>query len=167
MNFGKLLGVGASIFGGRGNVSYRENKRVYLPKFNEEKNPFASAPSAEQMPLTAPAPEKSAAPALAPVVPQAAAKTQKIFARSTPSPRPVSWTEKWIPFRAPAPVAPPMVNAVQPELLSLNAVKVLHNDLSDVDVDVVPAKSQTVSAPRLSPARGSLGFMSERELEIA
>ena len=41
MNLGKLLGAGKSFFGGRGTVSYRENKRVYLPKFNGEKNPFS------------------------------------------------------------------------------------------------------------------------------
>ena len=40
MNLGKLLGAGKSFFGGKGVVAYRENKRIYLPKFNAEKNPF-------------------------------------------------------------------------------------------------------------------------------
>ena len=31
---------------------------------------------------------------------------------------------------------------VQPDLLTLDSVKVVHNDLSDVDVEVVPMKSR-------------------------
>jgi hypothetical protein len=45
---------------------------------------------------------------------------------------------------------------VQPEL-SLDRVKVVHNDLSDVDVAVVPIKSRTVPEavePMLPPAHG-------------
>ena len=40
MKLAKLLGAGKSFFGGQGLVSYRENKHVYLPKFNSQKNPF-------------------------------------------------------------------------------------------------------------------------------
>jgi hypothetical protein len=62
-----------------------------------------------------------------------------------------------------------MVNAVQTEL-SLDAVKVLHNDLSDADVEVVPVKSRTLApaeSPRLATTREPLEFFRERQLETA
>ena len=40
MKLGKLLGAGKSFFGGQGVVTYRENKQVYLPKFNPGKIPL-------------------------------------------------------------------------------------------------------------------------------
>ena len=146
MNLGKLLGAGRSFFGGRGVVSYRKDKRVYLPKFNGEKNPFVPEVEVKK---TAVAPKTEKIPVFAP---------QKTL-------RATNWAEKLNPFRAPVPVAMPVQNAVQAEL-SLNAVKVLHNDLSDADVEVVPIKSR-VAAPKLSAARGSLDFIGERQLEIA
>jgi hypothetical protein len=161
MNLGKLLGAGKSFFGGGGNVAYRENKRIYLPKFNAEKNPFAPKP-ADVAPVAAPEAKKVSTPV--------AAKTQKIpvFAAQQPKPamptRVVSWKDKLNPFRSPEPVAPPMANAVQVEL-SLESVKVVHNDLADADIEVVPVKSRTISqpeAPMLPPARQSWEFLGER-----
>jgi hypothetical protein len=52
---------------------------------------------------------------------------------------------------------------VQTEL-SLNAVKVLHNDLSDADVEIVPVKSRTM-APMELPTREPMEFFAERRLE--
>jgi hypothetical protein len=78
--------------------------------------------------------------------------------------RVTTWKERFNPFRAPEPVAPPMVGAVQTEL-SLDAVKVVRNDLADADIEVVPVKSQTISAPEapvLPPARQSWEFLGER-----
>jgi hypothetical protein len=177
MNLGKLLGAGKSFFGGRKNVSYREDKHVYLPKFNAPKNPFL--PKAEEKPaaaapaapvakkvLAAPAPFVASVPSVASVKP-AAVKTAKpaVFTAQKPLRAP-SWTEKLNPFRAPEPVAP-MLRAEQTEL-SLDAVKVLHNDLSDGDVDYVPVKSRTLApaeAPRLAGTRQPLEFFSERQME--
>lgn len=156
MNLGKLLGAGKSFFGGGGKVAYRTDKSFYLPKFNADKNPFA--PKAA-----------SGADSLNKVSLPAAAKTQKIpvFAASVPKPagstRAVSWKDKLNPFRAPAPVAPP-ANVMQVEL-SLESVKVVHNDLADADIEVVPVKSRTISqpeAPMLPPARQSWEFLGER-----
>ena len=166
MNFGKLLAVGKGFLGGRGVVAYRKDKRVYLPKFNSAKNPFVPK-VAEKKSAAAPAPQKTAVPAVTVVAP-IAAKTQKIpvFAAQQPL-RAASWTERLNPFRTPTPVAPPMLNAVQTEL-SLNAVKVLHNDLSDADVEVVPVKSRTMApmeSPRLLPSREPMEFFGERQLE--
>ena len=172
MNFGKLLAVGKGFLGGRGVVAYRADKRVYLPKFNSAKNPFVPK-VAEKKSAPAPVPQKTAVMVVAPVAPVAAkmpAKTQKIPVFTAQQPlRAASWTERLNPFRTPAPVAPPMLNPVQTEL-SLNAVKVLHNDLSDVDVEVVPVKSRTMApmeSPRLLPSREPLEFFGERQLETA
>jgi hypothetical protein len=161
MNLGKLLGAGKTFFGGGGSVAYRENKRIYLPKFNSEKNPFAPKP-AETVAMPAPEAKKISVPV--------AAKTQKIpvFAApltkvATPA-RAASWKDKLNPFRAPEPTRLAPVSAVQVEL-SLEAVKVVHNDLADADIEIVPVKSRTVTqpdAPMLSPARASWEFLGER-----
>jgi hypothetical protein len=158
MNLGKLLGSGKSFLGGGGLVKYRENKRIYLPKFNAAKNPFVLKP-AEAAPAPAPAPSMEAKKSVPPVA-------------FTPAPRPpraLSWTDKLNPFRTPEPVAPPMVGAVQSEL-SLDAVKVIRNDLSDADIEVVPVKSQTLSVPEtpvLPPQRHSWEFLGERLVKLS
>ena len=149
MNLGKLLGAGKSFFGGCGAVSYRQNKNIYLPKFNGQKNPFTPK-AAEPM---AAAPEIKNRPA------PATARTDR-----TPN-----WAAKLNPFRAPEPVRPVVPIAVQVEL-SLDAVKVIHNDLADADIEVVPVKSRPaapVETPALPPARRALGYLSERLLETA
>jgi hypothetical protein len=167
MNLGKLLGAGKSFFGGRGVVAYRADKRVYLPKFNSAKNPFESKPAAE------PAPAATGA-TVAPVPACAKAKMKPgmipVFTAPKP-PRGGSWTDRINPFRGPAPVAAAaaLAKPVQTEM-SLQAVKVLHNDLTDADVEVVPVKSRTlatVEAPRLLPTREPLEFFGERRFETA
>jgi len=151
MNLGKLLGAGKSFFGGRDTVAYRENKRVFLPKFGGEKNPFQ--PKAAE-PATAVKPP-AAKPAARPVT--MSARTSGLSA----------WSEKLNPFRPAAP-APAIRSAVQTEL-SLDAVRVLHNDLADADIEVVPARSRTVSGePVRSPVRShGLEFFSGREMTAA
>ena len=152
MNLGKLLGSGKSFLGGGGQVKYRENKRNYLPKFNAEKNPFVPKPAE-----AAPAPAAEAKKPANPAPPVA----------FTPAPRPtraLSWADKLNPFRTPEPVRPASMNAVQVEL-SLEAVKVVHNDLADADIEVVPVKSRTVAqpeAPMLPPARKAWEFLGDR-----
>ena len=161
MNLGKLLGAGKSFFGGGGKVAYRTDKSFYLPKFNAEKNPFAPKP-VESAPAPAPEAKKVSAALLA--------KTQKIpvFAAQQPKPvvptRATSWTDKLNPFRAPEPTRLAPQTGVQVEL-SLEAVKVVHNDLADADIEIVPVKSRTLAtseAPMLSPARSSWEFLGER-----
>ena len=148
MNLGKLLGAGKSFFGGCGQISYRQNKNIYLPKFNAQKNPFTP---------------KAAEPAAAPEI-KSRPETGPVRTDRTPN-----WAAKLNPFRAPEPVRPPAPVAVQVEL-SLDAVKVIHNDLADADIEVVPVKSRPaapVAAPALPPARRALGYLSERLLETA
>ncbi len=127
MNLGKLLGAGKSFFGGGRAVKYRADKNGGLPKFNAGKNPFVSKPAEP-----------------APVAPSV---TKQISAPSVAAPKPVraaNWAGKLNPFRASTPPPAVPVKAEQVEF-SLNAVKVLHNDLSDADVEVVPVKSRTVT----------------------
>jgi hypothetical protein len=163
MNLGKLLGAGKSFFGGKGPASYREKKGVYLPKFNSEKNPFALKP-AEPVPA-------AAAPDVKKVFVPSAAGVDHGPQKLSPAPAPVArparaagWTSKLNPFRTPEPVAPSLVSGVQAEL-SLDAVKVVHNDLADADIEIVPVKSRTVAAPEtpsLPPARQPWEFLGER-----
>ena len=154
MNLGKLLGAGKSFFGGKGSLAYRANKGIYLPKFNAAKNPFTPK---------AAAPVNVGGATAKQVVAPVLAKTQKIFTPFTPKPvrATAGWTARLNPFRvSEIPVSVPQ-NAVQVEL-SLEAVKVLQNDLSDADIEVVPVKSRTASVevekPVLSPAREAWEF---------
>jgi hypothetical protein len=167
MNLGKLLGSGKSFFGGRGTVSYREDKRVYLPKFNAEKNPFVPK-LAEAVPEMAPSKAAAKVPA-APAAAAIAASAKKVLSKPTGPTRAISWKDKLNPFRPAEPIAPPMVGAVQVEL-SLDAVKVVHNDLADADIEIVPVKSRTVAAdemPALPPARRPWEFLGERLIKAS
>ncbi len=153
MNLGKLLGAGKTFFGGGSLVSYRQNKRVYLPKFNSEKDPFTPKPAEP-----APADKLEEKQISVPVAAKARAHSPLAVAKSARG----GWTMKLNPFRAPEPVAPPPV-AVQPEF-SLDTVKVVHNDLADADIEIVPVKSQVVASvetPVLAPARKPWEFLGE------
>jgi hypothetical protein len=162
MNLGKLLVAGKSVINGCAEVSYRANRHVYLPKFGLAQNPFKSPEEAEPV---KPAVEAIAAPIKKTVTP-VAAKTQKI----PPWPRPAratSWASKLIPisiWRGSVPAAPSAPCPVQSEL-SLDSVKVVHNDLSDADVAVVPIKSRTAdktAVPVLPPPEKSWEYLAER-----
>jgi hypothetical protein len=147
MKLGKLLFAGKSVVNGCAEVSYRENKQVALPKFVSPKNPFA--PSKKEA-----APEPAAAQKLPPI-----SGTSKSLA---------AWTTKLNPsslWSSPAAAEQKALPAVQAEL-SLDTVKVVHNDLSDADVEVVPIKSRPAAAeiPALSPAKKSWEILGERLL---
>jgi len=147
MNLGKLLFAGKSVVNGCETVSYRENKQVALPKFVSPKNPFSPA-------------KKEIAPALA--------TAQKLPPISSAPKSLAAWTNKLNPaslWSGPAPMEQKTLPAVQTEL-SLDTVKVVHNDLSDADVEVVPIKSRpaAVEMPALSPAKKSWEILGERLL---
>jgi hypothetical protein len=147
MKLGKLLGAGKSFFGGQGVVTYRENKQVYLPKFNPGKNPFALKQAEAEAEAETPASEMAAVvEARQPKAP-APAPTAVMPARES------NWTEKLNPFRnVKAAKSAPAVSMpnVQPEF-SLGAVKVIHNDLSDAEVEVVPMKSRSATPAPTAP----------------
>ena len=168
MKLGNLLSAGKSIFGGGAAKCYRENKHVYLPKFNTDKNPFAPQ-STETAEAPVAEPEKISGPAAAKVAANGggatAVKGPEIPVSAAPRPaRSANWAAKLNPFRAAKPVAPPMVNAVQVEL-SLDTVKPITNDLMDADIEVVPVKSHTVAPsdkPLIPASRESWEFAGVR-----
>jgi hypothetical protein len=162
MKLGKLLATGKSIMGGSREIAYCVDKHIYLPKFGLAKNPFTSP--AEVKPVRA-ATKVAVEQAEKKIALLAAAKTQKLpVLVDTPSCA-VSWVGKLNPVSlwrgSPEPDAQP---SVQTEL-SLNGVKVVHNDLSDADVEMVPMKSRTtqeIPVPVLSPATKSWEVLGER-----
>jgi len=189
MKLGTLLAAGKSLaLGRRGENPYRAKKQFYLPRFGSPKNPFVSA---NQAGGAIPPEEAAAAPVKTPIT-VVAAKTQKLPTFS-PAPRAVNngsatvkkpdlparkprrslnWMSRLNPFRSgmpsPAAAGKNAKTAVQAEL-SLDAVKVLRNDLSDVDVEVVPLKSRPASAaelPNPEPAKKTWGLLSGRFLKM-
>jgi hypothetical protein len=163
MNLGKLLVAGKSIINGRAKISYRANRRVYLPQFGPAQNPFKSPPGTEP---ARPEAETIAAP-IQKVVTPAAVKTQELPALAPKPAHATSWTAKLNPIsilRGPAPAAENIQSPVQSEL-SLDSVKVVHNDLSDADVEVVPIKSRMAgdaNVPDLPPPSQPWEFLAER-----
>ena len=165
MNLGKLLAAGKSIISGQRKPAYREDKHVYPPKFVSPRNPFVSLTEAPPPELAGTAKiRETARDSLV------AAKTQKLPALTSPSKSFASWAVKLKPaamFRgqsAPQPVRA----AVQPEL-SLDSVKVVHNDLSDADVEVVPIKSRPAARPvipDLPPAEKPWELLGERMMKV-
>lgn len=188
MKLGTLLAAGKSLaLGRRGESPYRAKKQFYLPKFSSPKNPFTVAGESEagtEMP--GPAAEGANA---APAKKEDATKTQKlpplplaVSRQATTVEKPVApfqkphrslnWMGKLNPFASrPALRAAGGKHAKIPfqAELSLDAVKVLRNDLSDVDVEVVPLKSRPSSdaaEPGLGTAKKTWGLLGERFLKM-
>jgi len=152
MNLGKLLATGRSVIGGRREISYRINDGKYLPKFISPKNPFAPSAKAEPPPQPATAPIKTT------VAPERT-RTQKLPTFPMAQPRRQSWFGKLNPvslWRSAAPRKSQKSPVPMQAELSLDRVKVVHNDLSDADVEIVPIKSRTApgTEPALAPANG-------------
>lgn len=151
MNLGKLLVSGKSIIGGHPEIAYRINHRAYLPKFVSPKNPFAPPAKVEPVPARAATPVRSRMVA-------DGTKTQKLPTFAVALPRGKTWVEKLNPlslWRGSRPPLPGKARLPMQAELSLDRVKVVHNDLSDADVEVVPIKSRTlpeVTEPILPPA---------------
>jgi hypothetical protein len=189
MKLGTLLAAGKSLaLRRRGESPYRANKQFYLPKFGSPKNPFVPANQSGE----AISPDTAAAAPVKTPITVVAAKTQKLPTFS-PAPRAArhrpktaekpagpnpklrrvwGWMGRWNPFGSGSPfTAAQGANAhgaVQAEL-SLDAVKVLRNDLSDVDIEVVPLKSRPVetgSAPRREPEKKAWAWWGARLLKM-
>ncbi|MFZ0829406.1 MAG: hypothetical protein WAO02_18505 [Verrucomicrobiia bacterium] len=166
MNLGKLLVAGKSIINGGREISYRANKHVYLPKFGPTPNPFqpsAGTEAGETGSETVNTPVRK----IAPPVP---AKTQKLPPWPPGPARASSWASKLNPISIWR-EAHPAAHAPQPvqSELSLEGVKVVHNDLSDADVEVVPMKSRTADAaaiPELPPPTRPWEFLAERMFHV-
>jgi hypothetical protein len=167
------------LFGGNRQAEYRLDKHFYLPKFNEGRNRYAPKtaearpPSVRLLPdepkVQVPAPGRMPAAAGRPVSPEPtkleAAKPGKP-AKPAKAARP-GWTARLNPFSAPEPVAAPVVRTTRQGEFSLDAVKVVHNDLADADVEVVPVSSRTAApaVPELPPARQAWEYLGENLLK--
>jgi hypothetical protein len=153
MNLGKLLVAGKSIIGGRGEIAYRISDRTYLPKFISPKNPFAPSVKVDPAPKEVGAPTKKG-------IASDGTKTQKLPTFPAARFRQAGWLSKFNPmsiWRGPRLQTPQKTHRPLQAELSLDRVKVVHNDLSDVDVEIVPIKSRTTAEaeePILPPAQG-------------
>jgi len=160
MNLGKLLAAGKSIISGRVSDRYRKNKKVYLPKFAAAKNPF--------VPANTPTPELPRVVKSEPDM--VAAKTRPLptmRSEAPEQPAPAGWVKKisaisiWRGWQAEVKAQQPTVQAE----LSLESVKVVHNDLSDTDVEVVPIKSRPMPTPAAATPAREFPF-EEKSLEL-
>jgi hypothetical protein len=150
MNLGKLLGTGKSFISGGKPAAYREDKRFYLPQFVSPKNPFAnSIPPAAPVAL----PESPVPKAVTPAVKATPRwkKTEKIAVPAVQgaTARATTWVSKLNPvaiFSHNPAAASNNPSPVQVEF-TLEKVKVVHNDLTDAEVEVVPMKSRPAREP--------------------
>jgi len=156
MSLVRLLTAGKSLVGLRESENrYRLSSQRLLPRFEPKKNPFGSGshPQTE-------ASEKPAEPAVAESMTTAASVTPAPMTQTEPvsAPQPVPPTGSLLSrlwqrssvlglFSArgkrPASIRPEAKRMLQAEL-SLEAVKVVRNDLSDSDVEIVTARPAAV-----------------------
>ena len=178
MNFGLLLVAGKSVMNGREVVAYRESKHVYVPRFEPPPRGGARAAAVQTAPAVA-------APALRPPAVRAPAVTAPVSAKAIPArlatsfkPRnavattpppaePAHWAARLNPvslFRgssaAPARAAQ-AAHAAQPEL-SLDAVRVVHNDLSDTEEEVMTFKKLRTDRSGTTGSGGLWGSLGAR-----
>ena len=156
------MAAGKSLVSGRGAMAYRESKQAYLPKFGSPKNPFVT-PAQNESPK---APLENPVAPMEKVSTPSWTKTQTIPAISATPKSLATWTTKLNPMT--------MLRGSQEEKtfspvvqteLSLDSVKVVHNDLTDADVEIIPMKSrpQKIVAD-LPPAKKSWEILGERLL---
>jgi hypothetical protein len=181
MSLGKLLTTGKSLVGLSQSGSRYQMRKGALPKFESAKNPFApKSPeperephlphvAAEQAPLESAkeAPRLGALGAL--IVDREASRTSSANTQPVEAPKvaaPVdSWLKKinpmvWFGNRKPAEPKSAVPRFSKPQApiqgeLSLDNIKVMRNDLSEADVEVVPAKARApkvVAMPMASQA---------------
>ncbi len=174
MSLVRLLTAGKSLVGARDEMSrYRVRKHVALPKFVSPKNPFA--PQTNRGPVHAASAEAAPRAQLPAKLPAAAMPKRMPLATlpalKQPSPS-VGGLMRFHPVRsllqklnplpllaglkpAPKPVRAAFAQAAVQGELSLERVKVVRNDLSDADLEVVPMKSATTdveAAPDMQAA---------------
>ncbi len=208
MSLGKLLTTGKSLVGLHNSNGRYHLRKGALPKFESSKNPFVTKADAElpeqepQLPKLAPAEEAAAnlkktqhLPVLAALI--VARETAVAASRISPPAEPAqvaapidSWLKKINPmawFGNNKPTEPKSAiprfgrshAPIQGEL-SLDNIKVMRNDLSEADVEVVTAKSRPVKViaapmqasasaaamaiPDLPPATSAWEYLGERLL---
>jgi hypothetical protein len=151
MSMGRLLAAGKSLIGAQDASSrYRLDKKARLPRFGSPKNPFAAgqqAPTAVhavsphqtaataelQVSVTGPAPSPPPPPVTR--LRRAARRLREWCVEANPIPRLAG------PARSAFTVAPRFTSAPIQNELSLDAVKVVRNDLCEADLEIVPVKA--------------------------
>jgi hypothetical protein len=197
MSLGKLLTTGKSLVGLSDGSRYKVRKGA-LPKFNSKKNPFAAKVATQQM-LT---PMEQAAAKLKETKRLPAVEAQPVSATAQPAAAKSELVTKilgmlrpalaklnplaWLPKRKPAEPKSAIPRFDKPGVvqgeLSLDNIKVIRNDLSDADVEVVPMKARPAAkaapaleaapsvetavnnVPELPPAKEPWEFLGERLL---
>ena len=171
MSLGKLLTTGKSLVGLSNANSRYQLRKGALPKFDSAKNPFTSKTAAEpserepQLPKLSPAELKAATMKNTQPLPLPGQKTESPAAEppaiepAQPAAPVDGWLKKlnplvWFGSRKPAEPKPAIPRFDKPHApvqgeLSLDNVKVMRNDLSEADVEVVPAKARP---PKAMPA---------------
>jgi hypothetical protein len=203
MSLVRLLTTGKSLIGLNGDaIRYEMHSRNLLPKFVSPKNPFANTTSPRVDQPTAaiavsPGVIQKMSPAeivaanlketkRLPAVAAVSARTAEPLKEKTPG-RLSRWVEKMNPLgwcnRRPAnKSAVPRFNKAPIQVeLSLDKIKVVRNDLSETDVEIVPVKTTAVNTrvvtvtpkpepepqlaiPDLPPATESWELLGERIL---
>lgn len=155
MSMGRLLAAGRSLMGSQNPPNrYQMDRRVRLPRFGSTKIPFAAdSRTAAALEITPPQPNMSASqPAIA--TPEPTSKPMPLPPAPPVSTRlrlAVRRLQEWCVEANPIPrLARPARSAFTPAArvtsapiqseLSLEEVKVVRNDLSDADVEIVPAR---------------------------
>jgi len=177
MSLMRFLSAGKSLVGGKNNNGrYEVTAKGLLPKFVSAKNPFGPKPGSASVP----AGEGEVTPALQPLPARSEQASEKSAApekkETTPARTPALagksggvWGRFWSGFGritgAVVPkrkarsevrfVAPAVRQPIQGEL-SLDTVKVMRNDLSDTDFEVVPARRASAAAD-VSPKAAAVG----------
>ncbi len=186
MSLLKLLTTGKSLVGLKDAESrYRMTNQRLLPKFGSGKNPFRSTEGIEAMPaetkpeVTEPMPAAvSAAPAPA-VTP--AGQNAGLLRLGTAKCRDLAAAalqNRWVsqlgsllprPARKPTPtvVGPILGKAPLQGELSLDRIKVMRNDLSDADLEVVPAKPRRTAPATAPPAKQTANSPEASEARVA
>lgn len=189
MSLGKLLTTGKSLVGLHNSNARYQLRKGALPKFESAKNPFVSrahvevpSPVAEREPqLPKLTPAEIAAANLKktqrlPVFDAQGEVVSEVSQPAEPAKVPAvvdSWLKRinpmvWWENRKPAAAKPAVQRfnkvPVQGEL-SLDNIKVMRNDLSETDMEVVSAKPRAAAVP--SSGKASAGAMAAPELPSA
>ena len=173
MNLGRLLAAGRSLVGARnGPGRYRVNNQITLPKFISPHNPFTTPAESATPSLGAPEPgirvEAGPGARIKSRLGLARARLSGLaklvthwFQKGIQGLNPLSRSSKWPSLCDSRHCARPELTKkpLQPEL-SLDTVRVVHNDLSDADFEIVPNKTSvtgvsgkqaSVRSERLAP----------------
>ena len=175
MSLLRLLAAGRSLVGlNQPNSRYRVTSQRLLPRFVSKGNPFRTqADGAEKSRLTSAEPPEAAPPAatsqvlpaasihackqieIAPVKPKSAAKpaSQKWADWASKCAATVAGAIHARPAKPAKPAIPAFAKPLVQGELSLERVKVVRNDLSDSDLDIVRCRPEPTSANRPSAVK--------------